>query len=279
METYRAAGKQYTTGNPLCDRLQREFRGRGIGAAHVQTESTSEMIRRIQMGLDPYENAPDPSKPTVSYVVSAPRRQSAQGQRKSVSQAQPAAGVKNTAQMKAAPQQKQTVQARPAAKVKSVSADAARRRSAAAAAVRSKEKRRNDEVKIHAPFPYAAVTMLSVFTVMFMVLLFSFAQNYELTSEISALENQARELVKLEKELSVQLEERDDIRVIENIAVNELGMVKNDLVEKRYVSISGGDRVELTENTEEETVPESGIFSTMLSALGENWNRLMEYID
>ncbi len=279
METYRAAGKQYTTGNPLCDRLQREFRGRGIGAAHVQTESTSEMIRRIQMGLDPYENAPDPNKPTVSYVSSAPRRQSAPQQRKAVPQ-QPQMRTVKSAQVRPASQLKQADRMKPAAKTKSVSAESARRRSAAAAAVRSKEKRRNAEVKIHAPFPYAAVTMLSVFTVMFMVLLFSFAQNYELTSEISALEDQARELVKLERDLSVQLEERDDIRVIENIAVNELGMVKNDLVENRYVSISGGDRVELAENTEEsEAAPEGGIFSTMLSALGENWNRLMEYID
>ena len=278
METYRAAGKQHTTGNPLCDRLQREFRGRGIGSAHVQTESTSEMIRRIQMGLDPYENAPDPNKPTVSYVSSAPGRQSAPPQRIAASpRRQAAAGTVSAVQTKATA--KPAVRKNPAPKARSVSADAARRRSAAAAAVRSKEKRRNEEVKIHAPFPYAAVTMLSVFTVMFMVLLFSFAQNYELSSEISSLEDQARELVKLERDLSVQLEERDDIRVIENIAVNELGMVKNDLVEKRYVSISGGDRIELAENPEEETTAESGIFSTMLSALGENWNRLMEYID
>ena len=122
--------------------------------------------------------------------------------------------------------------------------------------------------------------MLSMFTVMLMVILFSFAQNYELTSEISSLENQARELVQLERELSVQLEERDDIRVIENIAVNELGMVKNDLVENRYVSISGGDRVELAEDTEEtQPAEKSGIFSTMLSAIGENFAKLKEYID
>ena len=283
METYRTAGNSYTTGNPLCDRLQREFRGRGIGAAHVQTESTSEMIRRIQMGLDPYEGVPDPNKATVSYVTSAPRRTAAQPQRRPVQTAQPQtrqARPAQTVRPNAAPQNKQAVRAAGASKTKSVSAEQARRRSAAAAARRSKEKRHNEEIRIHAPFPYAAVTMLSMFTVMLMVILFSFAQNYELTSEISSLENQARDLVQLERELSVQLEERDDIRVIENIAVNELGMVKNDLVENRYVSISGGDRVELAEETEgTQSAKESGIFSTMLSSLGENWDRLLEYIE
>ena len=131
------------------------------------------------------------------------------------------------------------------------------------------------------PFPLAAISLLVVFTMMFLVVVFSFAQNYVLTSEIAALEARAEALAQQEKDLSLKLEERDDIRVIEDIAVNQIGMVKGNMVESRFVSVSGGERVELLsesggENAEEESY---GFFSTMLSAISDNLERLREYVD
>jgi len=328
------------TGNTLCDRLQREYRGRGMGAVQHRRTDTSVMLERIRRGLDPYENAPDPNKKTVTECSfrpsSVPSRSTAA--KKSTVQAASAhtsvkknaaqtatahaAVKKSTAQTATAhtavkKSTAQTASAHTAVKknaAQTASAHAAVKKSTAQTASAHTAVKKNaahtasahktakktatvrpadfvkmlktkmtahDEVEVRAPFPFAAVTMLSVFTVMLLVLLFSFAQNYELTSEISTLQNDARALQQLEKDLSVQLEERDDIRVIENIAVNELGMVKNDLVESRFVSVSGGDRIELNENRpeEENANKKSGFFSTMLSAIGENFDRLMEYID
>jgi hypothetical protein len=123
--------------------------------------------------------------------------------------------------------------------------------------------------------------MLAVFTMMIMVIIFSIAQNYELSSEISMLEAQARELAQLEKDMALQLEERDDIRVIEDIAVNQIGMVKDNLVESRFVSVSGGNRVELLAYENEEEAARGGysFFSNMLSALGENLEKIRDYIE
>lgn len=262
MTNYRT-GSAGNMENPLCEQLRREFRGRGLNAVRAERAETSVMLERVKRGLDPYENAPDPTKRTVSAV---PRTNAAR---------RPASAPAKTA-------------ARPGAKVAAWEAAPAKRSSAAPAAVRQnrsaavaarriREKARVEEVRVRSPFPLAAVSLLTVFTLMFMVLTFSLTQNYELSSEISALQSQARELAQLERDLSVQLEERDDIRVIENIAVNELGMVKNDLVESRFVSVSGGDRIELTE--EQEDAVRAGLWSTMLSAIGENLGRLREYIE
>jgi hypothetical protein len=127
----------------------------------------------------------------------------------------------------------------------------------------------------------ATVSLLVVFTVMIMVIMVSFAQNYELSGEIADLEAQAQALAQTERELSLALEERDDIRVIEDIAINRIGMVRGNLVESRFVSVSGGDRVVLS-GTESDTAPTEGgygLFSTMLSAFGENLEKLREYVD
>jgi hypothetical protein len=140
----------------------------------------------------------------------------------------------------------------------------------------------SDEIKVaRAPFPIAAISLLTVFTMMFLVIIFSFAQNYVLTGEIAALEARAEALAQQERDLSVRLEERDDIRVIEDIAVNRIGMVKGTTVESRYISVSGGERVELLSAAPEESAEQAsgGIFSTMLSAISENLQRLREYVD
>lgn len=131
------------------------------------------------------------------------------------------------------------------------------------------------------PFPMATVSLLAIFTVMIMVIIVSFAQNYELNSDIAALEAQAQALAQSERELALALEERDDIRVIEDIAINRIGMVRGNLVESRFVSVSGGDRIVLNTTEQNADAPKGGygLFSTMLSAIGENLDKLREYVD
>ena len=252
MTSYSGQGVP-SSGNPLCDKLTREFRGRC--AAVVRTRETSEMMRRVQRGLDPYENAPAQPRRAASPRPDAARRTAAE---------------KRTAP--AAAERKQPA-------VRHAEIEARRRRSAAAAADRAREK--VPEVRLaRAPFPIAAVSLLTIFVMMTMVIVFSFAQNFELSREITSLEAEARTVAQTEKALSLKLEERDDIRLIEDIAVNKIGMVKNNLVESRFVSVSGGDRVELAAQPDEDGGEKTGgFFSTMLSVIGENLDKWREYID
>ncbi len=302
MEAYGA--NQYTsTGNPLCDRLKRQFTDRCTTAVkQYSAPSTSVMIERVQKGLNPYENAPDPLKEKRSEArsvraadmqrrqiagASAPRTQTAAKNVQTIKRSasvsadtkRPAA-AKPVSQKQAARPKQSTGASRVVAASSPFSAESMRRRSAEAAAKAAKVKTPAAEVRIaRAPFPFTALIMLSIFTVMVMVIVLSFAQNYELSSEIDTLAAQQRTLAQTEEELSLRLEERDDIRVIEDIALNEIGMVKSDLVESRFVTVSGGNRVELSLPEGEETAPRRGIFGNLLSAIGENFEKLREYID
>ena len=305
---------QYTsTGNPLCDRLKRRFADRCTSAVkQYSAPSTSVMIERVQKGLNPYENAPDPLKEKRAETRSvraadmqrrqiagaaAPRTpsvsQTVRSEKKTASAK--TAGVRTAA---AKPASVKTTSAKPAAAKTTArpkssagasravaisspfSTESMRRRSAAAAAKAAKVETPATEVRIsRAPFPFTALIMLSILTVMAMIIMLSSAQNYELSSEIDTLTAEHRALLQTEEDLTLCLEERDDIRVIEDIAVNEIGMVKNDLVESRFVTVSGGNRVELSLPESEEAAPRHGIFGNLLSAIGENFEKLREYID
>ena len=282
--------------NPLCQRLQREFRGRGVqGTAAGKRADTSVLLERVKRGLDPYENAADPTKRTVSDAcvrrASAAVPRATAGARQTA--AQPNVRAKTAASacpapaaVKIRPAQSAPHRVQPQAKAEAAAPgmlenvrDGVRemvRRRRSLVAYRRQVLR--EEVRVRTPFPVAGVFLLCIFTVMALVLLLSFSQNYELQGEIARLQEDAHDLAQLQRDLEVQLEERDDIRVIEQIAVNEIGMVKNDLVESRFVSVSGGDRIELTPTVEEEAV-QAGLWSTMLSAIGENFSRIREYIE
>ena len=83
------------------------------------------------------------------------------------------------------------------------------------------------------------------------------------------------ELVKQEEELKLNVELKNDLRVIEDTAVNELGMVKSDEVKKQYVIIGTEDKIEVVEP---ETTDDS-LLNTVMSSIGENFRELLEYIN
>lgn len=286
--------------NPLCQRMQKQFRDRvGTAVRAGSRTETSELLNRVRQGLDPYENVPDPSRKTVSDVrrpdarenvrPSRPASDDALRRKTSASSAsspnprpssarqtpaRPASGAIHTARTAHSVQQSRpAVTAEPGVLHSAWEAWREHRK----ALNMSRRQLRDGEVKVRAPFPVTGVFMLILLTIMALVLLFSFTQNYELQGKISALHDDAYRLQQLQRSLEVQLEERDDIRVIEKIAVEELGMVKHDLVESRFVSVSGGDRVELA--AEEAQAVEAGLWSTMLSAVGQSFSRIREYIE
>jgi len=111
---------------------------------------------------------------------------------------------------------------------------------------------------------------LVIGTMMIMSIVLSFSEIYQTTSEIAKLENTLAALRDQAAELELKLEERNDIRVIEQIATEELGMVKEDAVQRKYISLSDGERIDIIEdgNAEEASAAPGILLSSIWSSLG-----------
>ena len=107
-------------------------------------------------------------------------------------------------------------------------------------------------------------------TVMVLLIVFSIAQIYKTTDEIGDLKSQLSTLQTTAAELELKIEEKNDIRTIEKIATEELGMVKEDSVQKKYVSLSDGEHIDLIEEPEQDTTSDGlgTMLSSIVSALG-----------
>ncbi len=125
------------------------------------------------------------------------------------------------------------------------------------------------------PFPKSVVLVSVICTVLFMFIMLTMAQINEFTQDISALKSELSELQAQEEELKLNVELKNDLRVIEDVAINQLGMVKADEVLKQYVVIGNEDKIEVVEP---ETT-ENGLVNTVMSAIGENFRELVEYIN
>ena len=143
------------------------------------------------------------------------------------------------------------------------------------AAVRELPKVRTIKAKKSVPFPTSVVFVSVICTVLFMFMMLTMAQINEFTQDISALQSELSELRKQEEELRLDVELKNDLRVIENAAVNELGMVKADEVKKQYVFVGNEDKIEVIEPETEE----DSFMNTVMSAIGENFKELLEYIN
>lgn len=132
-----------------------------------------------------------------------------------------------------------------------------------------------NEVKVKKKYiPPIFVAVLVVATVMMMYLVMSFSEVYETSNKVSKLEKQLETLKAEESELSLKLSQKNDLREIELLATTKLGMVKEDSLQKRFVSLSEGERIEVLENTEETTETQGGVMlSSILSALGNFFDR------
>lgn len=133
------------------------------------------------------------------------------------------------------------------------------------------------EVRVKkSPFPIGVIALLTVCTVMVMVMMNSFAQLYEFRKDISTLETKQVQLRADETRLSGLVEAKEDVRLVEKTATEELGMVSSDLAKSRFVSLTSDDRVEVKNTSSNE---EAGAFATLLSAIGENLGSLSEYFN
>jgi len=132
--------------------------------------------------------------------------------------------------------------------------------------VKSKEKK---------PIPTTAVFMAILCTALFMFMVVSYVQINEYTVEVSSLRSELNAMIEEDKELTAQLDAKNDMMQLEERAV-ELGMVKVDQLTKKHIALSQEDKIEVVED---EPSHDSTVVTTIMSSLIQNFNGLWEYLN
>ena len=135
----------------------------------------------------------------------------------------------------------------------------------------------NAELRVRrSPFPVGAVALMIVLTITLMMTISSFANLSEQRANISKLEAEQTLLTRDQNRLTGLIENREDIRVIKTIAINDIGMVSANLAKSKFIPLTDSDRVEVIEDT---TVEEEGFFAAILSAIAGNLGSISEYFN
>ena len=123
-------------------------------------------------------------------------------------------------------------------------------------------------------FPLSIILTALAFTVLVLAIVTTSVRISEITTENSALKRTYDSLTAEEDKLRMELEVRDDLRTVENLAKNEYGMVKQDQVERYYLKTYQSDRIELVEETEEE---KSGVLDGIASLFRSIGDRILSF--
>ncbi len=125
------------------------------------------------------------------------------------------------------------------------------------------------------PIPLGFIMTAVFCTLLFMYMIFNFVRINESTIRVSALRTQLSGLISEESDLTLRLEQKNNLTAIEEYAVSVLGMVKNDQLPKRYVNIDSVDKIEAAI---EEDGTDTGVFASAFDAFRERIDEIMEYI-
>lgn len=112
--------------------------------------------------------------------------------------------------------------------------------------------------------PAAMVFMVMLCAVSLILVVSSSVLVSDASGDYAQAQNDVSVMAKEESELLIALEVKNDLRTIESLAVNKLGMVKKDLVSRQYISLGDEDIIE----TFEEEDRNVGL-STLLSAISK----------
>jgi len=270
------------TGYTLADKLEKQFRGRGEELRGMRATPTSELMKRAEMGRDPRVNCSEQAfrESYASYKRTGEmnRARAEYVNYSTARQANYYSTASKTAHSTASRSTGSTNAGNRSASVKS-SVDTRRKASSSSEKVR--ERREPATLTPSAELRVAKRTMNPMFllclivgTMMIMFLVIGISDVYQSSVKLSDLEQQLSARQKYAKQLELQLEEKNDIRVIEAIASDELGMVKEDSVQRKYISLSDGEHIELIEdNTDDNTDATGGM---LLSAISSSFDQLFE---
>jgi len=102
------------------------------------------------------------------------------------------------------------------------------------------------------PFPFRIVLTVVFCTALVMTVLFAFMRLNEYTNNLSYLTYQLSNLRSEANALQAEVVRREDLLTIEQTASEILGMVKTDVLTKKYVTIENEDKTEVVSKLEEE---------------------------
>lgn len=119
--------------------------------------------------------------------------------------------------------------------------------------------------------PVALIVLTLVGVLIIFTLVESLAEVYQTSTDIARMKETRDALKETAEALELKLDEKNDVRTIREIAVGELGMADEDSMQRRFISVSGGERIELLE-TEDESPKAGGV---LFSSLGEYVNRFL----
>lgn len=139
------------------------------------------------------------------------------------------------------------------------------------AAVRAAAPRR---VSRRTPFPTGIMMLTVSFALILAIVVYSSSLISDAGSRISDLKKESVSLSDTEQSLELMLETKNDLRVIEDLAVNQIGMVKKDQIERKYITVFGGDSVILTDRQDADTA----LIPSLMSAISDKLSSLSEYI-
>lgn len=155
----------------------------------------------------------------------------------------------------------------------------------AAAIAKRKADREESEQRIHTvtssirvPMPTAILFMSFICTVLFMYIIFNMVQISEQGREINAMKSELNVLNVEKKDYEKELDAKNDLRYIEEFALNELGMVKSDQLARQYVNIESEDKIEIMSDIDSVAVGSYGGLLTLVKSAGTKLSELWEYI-
>ncbi len=102
------------------------------------------------------------------------------------------------------------------------------------------------------PFPFKIVLTVVFCTALVMAVLFAFMRLNEYTNDLSLLTYRLSQYRSEASALQAELVRREDLLSIEQTASEVLGMVKVDVLTKKYVTIENEDKTEVVSKLEEE---------------------------
>lgn len=300
--------------NPLCARLQMKFDGRGVAAAGRAANTVS--VPRQPSAASKARRISDPFEKTAEYAYASAPAKSRSDKTIKINTANAAASKSQSRDSAEAQAKRRTAANEVTTPFASGAYAAAYQRAAAIraraydgsearASARREEARRvakrrpkplspawfkylkedfknpvADEVKVETPSVSKGIIIAVVLcAIVVMMIIFSFAQISEFKREISGLEAQKNELNEQIQQLALDIDLKNDVRAIEQTATEDIGMVKSNQVQSKYITVGDGERVVVVDNKTEAEKQDLGMFSTLMSAVSANWDRLLDYID
>ncbi len=103
------------------------------------------------------------------------------------------------------------------------------------------------------PLPITVIFMTLLCTALFMVMVASYVRINEYTVEIEQLQSRLEKLKNERSDLSIELEQKNNLQEIQDYAVNVLGMVKIDRLAKKYITVEVEDKIEVLDKKHQPT--------------------------